>query len=223
MKKHEHGLPLTGKIRQIVFGTTHGIISVLAIITGIARATDNETAVLITGIIALFSGAATVLIVEYLSAKSQTESLQLLTEHEQQEYITKPKHEINEMRKYYLNEGFTKKETETIIKRITQNPKRWIQAHATHILNFFPNKISHPSKDALQLMKFHLIGGTLPILPYVFLSVNRGMIYSIAISFIALFTLGAIKNPKQRIKDGLEIVIFASIAICLSYLLGSII
>ena len=222
-KEHDmsHELSLAGKIKNVVFGSTHGIVSLLSLLTGIATASNSRTTILITGVIALAAGAVTLFSVQYLASKSQKETWQMVVEHEKDEFKRKPKHEIREMRDYYLNAGFTRKETEILIKGITRNEKRWIEAHLTHVLNIFPNKLGKPFRDAVQLTTYHLIGGLLPLVPYFVLPVKTAIGYSIVISLAALFALGAIKNPKKRLQSAVETFLIAAIAVIVCYLLGT--
>lgn len=221
-KEHDisHELPLVGKVKHLVFGGTHGIISIAALTTGIARASGNKLTILTTGVIALLTGAVTILSVEYLSAKSQKDLWDSVLEHEKEEFRHKPKHEIEEMRRYYLKSGFSKKETEMLIKSITRNESRWLEAHATHMFNIHPNKIGQPFKEAMELTKFHLIGGIIPILPYIFFSVHNALNYSILISLILLFALGTLRRSKAWLESGMEIILVASAAMAASYILG---
>ena len=214
-------MPLAGKIKNIVFGSTHGIISLLALLTGVATASSSRTTVLISGVIALAAGAVTLFTVQYLTSKSQKETSQFVVEHERDEFKRKPKHEIQEMRDYYLKAGFSRKETEMLIRGITSNEKRWIEAHLTHVLNIFPNKLGNPLGDAVQLTTYHLIGGLLPLVPYFLLPVKSAIGYSVIISLAALFAMGAIKNPQKRLQAAVETLLVATIAVIICYILGT--
>ncbi len=220
-KQHQagHELPLAGTVKAIVFGSTHGVISLLSILTGVATASGDRATVLISGTVALLAGAVTMLCVEYVASKSQKETWQLIVEHERAEFKRKPKHEINEMRDYYLGAGFSKTETGVLIKGITGDEGRWLEAHLAHAFDIFPRSLGAPVESALQLAAGHLAGGMLPLAPYFFFPVNAAFLFSIALSLVALFAIGA-ANPQNRLKNAVETLFLATLAASASYLIG---
>ena len=224
-KEHDaaHHMRLAGRIRFLVFGSAHGLVSLMALIAGLVSGGVNSNTIFIIGLIGVIAGAVTLVSVEYLSSKSQKDFVKSFLKHERREFKEDPEHEIQEMRNYYLKAGFNKKETQSLINRITSTKSRWLEAHATHILNISPKKLGSPLKDALQLMKYHIIGGMVPILPFLFLPVTTAFIVSLVISAIALFALGVLKNKEHPVRSGLEMFTIVMLAVLVSYLLGALI
>lgn len=88
------------------------------------------------------------------------------------------------------------------------------------------NPNTEPVKAGLIMGIFYLSGGIFPLLPYFLLSVEQAILPSIALTAIALFTLGVWKATvvnTNRIKSGLEMVTISLIAALLGYAIGEVV
>ena len=72
-------------IREIVFGMQDGILTTLGIITGVGVAEGDRSAVFISGFLALFAGALSMGVGEYLGRKAEREVVQATIDMEKRE------------------------------------------------------------------------------------------------------------------------------------------
>jgi hypothetical protein len=73
MHTHAREKAVAGLVRQLVFGVGHGMISILGLSIGVASATGSTRTVAITGLVGMFTGVATLVVLEFLSVKTQKE------------------------------------------------------------------------------------------------------------------------------------------------------
>jgi vacuolar iron transporter family protein len=211
-------------IRQLVFGLGHGMISILGLSIGVASATASTRTVAIAGVVGMFTGLATLVVLEFLSARTQNQIYQHMIEEEKREFVEHPEVEKVEMREYYIEEGFSNEEADSFVNRLSLDKDRWLKAHVTHILEFIPGKISSPVRESMTLGLSHLLGATITLLPYfLFTNLNSAAYTSILLASITLFTAGALKT---KVAGGMwyvsatEFLVIGMVAVVAGYLVG---
>ena len=223
--KLEHDLPSARRIRQAVFGISHGIVSILSLLAGLAAAGAGRVTIVITGTIGVCAGAVTLLSIEYLAAKSQKETVEGWMAHERTEWKRKPAHELKEMVDYYRKAGFAAGEVRMIVKRISKKEGQWLEAHAAHVLHMFPGEVERPGREALTLAGFHVVGGVIPLLPFVLVPVDYSLATSIFASLVLIFVVGCVKariTMKHWAWSGAEMLVLTTAAVAVTFVIGTI-
>lgn len=85
--------------------------------------------------------------------------------------------------------------------------------------------ILYPAKGSLVMFFAYFIFGFLPILPYIFISREYAFWFSIIISLLALFVLGAVSSKffgTRIIRHGLEMLLMGGVAITIGILVGKL-
>ena len=211
-------------VRQLVFGLGHGLISILGLSIGVASATSNLRAVAIASVVGMLTGLATLVALQFLSAKTQKEIYEHLIEEEKKEFVEDPDMEKIEMRKYYIEEGFTPEESDSFVNRLSLNRERWLKAHVTHVLEFIPSKTGNPVRESVLLGLSHLLGAIITLLPYLVLSELYNAVYtSIVGGSITLLVVGGLKTRVTGGKwylSSLEFVGLGMVALIIGYAVG---
>jgi vacuolar iron transporter family protein len=214
-------------VRQLVFGLGHGMISILGLSIGVASATGSPKTVAIAGVVGMLTGFATLLVLEFLSARTQKQIYQHMIEEEKKEFAEHPEVEKVEMREYYINEGFSDEEADSFVNRLSMDRDRWLKAHVTHVLEFIPGKTTSPVKDSMTLGLSHLFGATITLLPYFLVANLSSAAYvSILLASVTLFAAGALKT---RVAGGrwyvsaAEFLMIGMVAVVAGYLVGIIV
>lgn len=66
--------PLEGEIlREIIFGANDGVVTSIGFLVGIVGAVSNQTLIIISGVLTIVAGAASMALGNYLGVKSQNE------------------------------------------------------------------------------------------------------------------------------------------------------
>jgi VIT1/CCC1 family predicted Fe2+/Mn2+ transporter len=200
------------------------MISILGLSIGVVSATGSARIVAITGLVGMLTGLATLVVLEFLSAKTQKQIYDHMVEQEKAEYGEDPEIEKKEMREYYVDEGFSTQEADLFVKRLSLNNDRWLRAHVIHILEFIPSKTGSPSKESAILGLSHVLGAILVLTPYLLLANLSSATYASII--IASLTLSAVGGFKTLITGGrwylsaFEFLVIGMVAVVAGYLIG---
>ncbi len=97
----------TGWLRAAVLGANDGIVSVAAIIVGVAAADSSRSAIITAGVAGLVAGAASMAAGEYVSVSSQADAERADLALEQQELRSDPIGERAELAEIYRARGLS--------------------------------------------------------------------------------------------------------------------
>ncbi len=224
MHGHESEKRLVNLVRELVFGFGHGLISILGLSVGVASATGSVRTVAIAGLVGMLTGLATLVALEYLSAKTQYQTYERMTADEKKDFAEHPEVEKSEMREYYIGEGFSEDEAESFINRLSLDKERWLRAHVTHVLGFIPGKSSSPIKESATLGIAHLLGATIALSPYLVLAEVRNAAYaSVILASLTLFFAGSMKTRAtggRWYASGVEFFALGMAAVVVGYVVG---
>lgn len=212
-------------LRDAVFGMQDGLISTLGALTGIAKGTESRTAVIISGIVIIVVESLSMAAGAYLSSKSQRQYLQRLLREEAETIARDPEGERREIWEMYRARGYLDAEIEMIANRLLSDRALLLEDMAHKELGISPTKLENPAGNALVMGIAYVLGGLVPILPYLALSIDAAIPVSILGTFLTLFLFGGLKGRLTRQvwwRSGLEMVVIAGIAAVAGYLVGQL-
>lgn len=213
-------------LRDIILGFNDGLVSVFALITGVAGAAVSNRIVLLAGFAGLTAGAVSMALNNYISTKSKKEFISSQQKMEEEEIKTSPKEEEKEVEQIFKKKGFKGKILDKIVKTITSSKRIWIKTMMLEELKIPPKEeYKKPTLTALITGLAFIIGAIIPIMPYFFLSIIPALLTSIIISLIILFIVGAAKTTitqKRWFYSGIEMAFIGSAAALVSYFVGEL-
>ena len=194
-------------IRDFVFGFGDGINTSLGIAAGVGGANVSSDIIILAALVGMFTGAKAMAVQNYLAVKSQRQLLESEIAREKWEIENKPDVEREEIEDIYKAKGFSGKELEMIVNKITSDKKVWLDTMLAEELKLNIDIVGSPLKSALIMFVSFLVGGMLPIIPFFFGSGYSALAIAIGISITASFIVGAIKSRMANtgiLKGGLE-------------------
>ncbi len=204
MEPHLHE---SSSMRDFVFGFGDGVNTSLGIAAGVGGAEASSDIIILAALVAMFTGAKAMAVQNYLAVKSHRELLKSEIDRENWEIENKPEDEREEIEDIYKAKGFTGKDLEMIVNKITSDKKVWLNTMLTEELNLNLEIAGHPLKGALIMFGSFLVGGILPIIPFFFSSGFNPLIIAVGFSLSASFIVGAVKSRMANtslIKGGIE-------------------
>lgn len=214
---------LLDAIRELVFGLEDGLVSTMGAVAGIAAGTENGGIVVLSGLVIIAVEALSMTAGSYLSNKSHREMLEKKIDDERKEIELRPKQESEELRAMYLKRGFSKEETEVLLQRITRNKALWLEEMVAKELCIGTNDLAEPSSRAVIMGISYVFGGAVPLVPYLVLPVGIALPVSVVATIAALYLVGYVKGRAtglSSIKSGGEMMLIASAAAFVAYLIG---
>ena len=185
-------------MRDFVFGFGDGVNTSLGIAAGVGGANVSSDIIILAALVAMFTGAKAMAVQNYLAVKSQRELLNSEIKREIWEIENRPEDERQEIEDIYKAKGFSGKELEMIVNKITSDKKVWLDTMLNEELNLNLEIVGHPLKSALRMFGSFLVGGILPILPFFFADGYTPLFIAIGISLSTSFIVGAVKSKMAQ-------------------------
>ena len=220
----EPHLSQSSAVRDFVFGFGDGINTSLGIAAGVGGAEASSSIIILAALVGMFTGAKAMAVQNYLAVKSQREILKSDIEREKWEIENLPEKEREEIEEIYKAKGFSGKELQMIVDKITSDKKVWLETMITEELKLNLDIVGNPLKSALRMFGAFLIGGILPITPFFFAEGWTPLVIAIGISLSTSFAVGAVKSRMAKtsiIKGGLEMAGLGTGIALIGYGIGS--
>lgn len=212
------------KLPEIILGGQDGLVNVLGVILGVAAATLNSHIVIVAGLAATFAESISMAAVAYTSKLAEADYYQSELEREQREIEEVPELERDEVRDIYRAYGFTGKDLELVVAKITSNKKVWLDVMMRQELRLEPVDRSHALSAAVIVGISALVGSFIPLTAFFFFPVMNAIIISLIISAVTLFVVGYYKARvtvgRGLIKQGTEMMIIGMVSALVGYLVG---
>ncbi|KRW97990.1 VIT family protein [Paracoccus sp. MKU1] len=185
-----HYVSRMGWLRASVLGANDGIVSVGALIVGVAAADPGREAILIAGLAGLVAGAMSMAMGEYVSVSSQsdTERADIAREHEALREM--PEEELHELAAIYESRGMTPGTALQAAREVTEHDA--LAAHVRDELGLSEASNANPLQAALASAATFSIAAAVPLLAAV-LAPGGAVIASVLVAVVvALGVLGAL-------------------------------
>ena len=145
-----------------ILGANDGIVSIAALVVGVAAATSDIRTILIAGVAGIVAGSISMAAGEYVSVSSQRDSERALIARERQELIDQPDEELLELAEIYQAKGLTASTARLVAKELTAHDA--ISAHLEAELGIDERGLTNPWHAAFSSALAFLAGATLPML-----------------------------------------------------------
>ena len=219
----------SGTVRAAIFGVSDGLVSNAALVMGIAGATSasgQSGFIVLAGVAGLHAGAFSMAAGEYVSMRSQTELLERQIELERAELEAMPEEEEAEIAAIYRARGFPDDEAKAIAKRLMADPAIALETLVREELGLDPEELGSPWGAAISSFIAFAVGAFVPLLPFILLTGFTALAVSIALTAVALFSVGAavsLLTGKSAIYTGLRQLAIGAAAAAITYAVGSLI
>lgn len=218
-----HYIHRSNWLRAAVLGANDGIISVASLAIGVATASSSRDPILLATVASMVAGALSMAAGEYVSVSSQTDIERADIKREAKELAEMPELELQMLAKIYEERGLKKETAMLVAREMTEHDA--LAAHIRDELGITDINQANPIQAALASGAAFTAGGLLPLLVVIFAPVDN-MVYSLyGFTIISLVILGAVSaktGGAKPAKPMIRIVIWGTIAMVLSALVGYI-
>jgi VIT1/CCC1 family predicted Fe2+/Mn2+ transporter len=210
-------------LRAGVLGANDGIVSVAAIVVGVAGATSSTSAVATAGVAALVGGAVSMALGEYVSVSSQSDSQRSLIEKERRELAEDPEGEFEELTQLWQARGLQRSTAEQVARELTERDV--LAAHLSTELGITEDDVASPWHAAAASAAAFSIGALLPLLAVLLPPVPLRVPVTFVVVLVALALTGA---TGARIGGGstaratLRVVVGGALALAATFVIGSL-
>ncbi|MFC4222701.1 VIT1/CCC1 transporter family protein [Lysinibacter cavernae] len=210
-------------LRAGVLGANDGIVSVAAIVVGVAGATTASGPIITAGVAGLVGGAISMALGEYVSVSSQSDSERALIEKERQELRDMPEEELAELTGIYEAKGLSPETAQAVARELTAHNA--LEAHLSAELNINESDVVSPWHAAGASALAFTVGGILPFLSILLPPEGLRVPITFVVVLLALALTGAIAakiGDSPAHKSVLRVVIGGAIALGATFAIGSL-
>jgi len=221
-----HGAGVASRLNWLragVLGANDGIVSVAAIVVGVAGATPNLPAIATAGLAGLVGGAISMALGEYVSVSSSRDTTRALIAKETAELRDFPEEELQELTELYQARGISEKTARAVAEELTAHDA--LAAHLQAELNIDQNDVASPWHAAGASAVAFIVGAVLPLLAILLLPAAVRIPVTFGAVLIALAATGWMaarigKSPPLR--PTIRVVVGGALALGATFLIGTL-
>ena len=209
------------RLRAAVLGANDGIVSVSAVVMGVAGAAVDSKAVAVSGLAALIAGALSMAVGEYVSVSSQSDAEKVYIEREKRELREQPERALDELAHEYMKHGVSKETAHVVAKELTA--KDALRAHLRMNFNLDPDDINNPWQAAIASLVAFTVGGLIPFAAMVLSPAEYRVPATVVAVVIALCITGyasATAGNASRRRAIVRVLVGGVLAMGITYIVG---
>lgn len=223
----EHHFEASDTVRDIVLGMADGLTVPFALAAGITGAAVSIDIIVTAGVAEIAAGSIAMGLGGYLAARSQREHYFAERAREEQEIINVPHRERNEVIEIMAQYGVTREECIPMLAGLERNPKAWRNFMMRFELGLEEPNPSAAKKSAMTIALSYLVGGFIPLSPYMLINTPQtALAFSAIVTMTALFVFGYFKgrfSGTGAIRSALQTASIGGLAAGVAYMVARLI
>lgn len=223
--KEPHDRAITGRLNWLragVLGANDGIVSVAAVVVGVAGATNELGPILTAGVAAVAGGAVSMALGEYVSVSSQSDAEKALIAKESAELRDYPEEELAELAGLYEAKGLSPETAKKVAEELTAHDA--LGAHLSAELDIDPTQIVNPWKAALASAISFVLGSAVPFAT-ILLPGEWRVPVTFVVVLLALAATGAVGarlGGSPVLRAAVRVVVGGALALAVTFAIGTL-
>ena len=185
-----HYITRNGWLRAAVLGANDGIVSVSALVVGVAASGPDPRMILIAGVAGLVAGAMSMAAGEYVSVSSQADTERADIKREEMALRDTPDAEFEELVEIYRSRGLTSETARTVAQELSA--KDALTAHVRDELGLSDIHSANPLQAAIASGLTFSVAAAIPVLAAFFAPSALIVPTVLVVTVAALAGLGAL-------------------------------
>ena len=187
-------------LRDIVIGMSDGLTVPFALAAGLSGAISDTNIIVIAGIAEIAAGSIAMGLGGYLSGKTEQDHYKNEVRREHFEVENLRNKELEETKEFFASIGLSEEVQERATEEISQDKDRWVDFMMKYELGLDKPDPKRATKSALNIGLSYIVGGIIPLAPYIFSDDNMvALKYSAIATLICLFIFGYFKSKATGI------------------------
>lgn len=214
-------------VRDIVIGMSDGLTVPFALAAGLTGAIASSHIILTAGFAEIAAGSIAMGLGGYLAARSDAEHYASERKREEEEVVTCPDVEAQEVQEIFKTYGLTQEESASVVEALRQRPQDWVNFMMRFELGLEKPEPGRALKSALTIALSYVVGGMIPLSAYLlFADAHRALDVSIGVTLIALIVFGAVKGRftgTPMIRSGFQTALIGGLAAAAAFAIARLI
>ncbi len=217
----------TETVRDVVIGMSDGLTVPFALAAGLTGAVAATHVVVTAGFAEIAAGSIAMGLGGYLAAKTDLQHYNSERQREIDETIHLPHVEIDEVEDIFRDYGLSEEQIKPISNSLSKNQEKWVDFMMRFELGLEAPDPKRALKSALTIALSYIVGGLIPLAPYIFLkNILISLYVSVAVTLAALFVFGFIKGKFTGInplRGGMQTITIGGLAAAVAFLIARLI
>jgi vacuolar iron transporter family protein len=224
---HEQHVNSSRSIQDIVIGMADGLTVPFALSAGLSGALISNHIIVTAGIAEIIAGSIAMGLGGYLSGKTEQNHYTNELKREYEEVELYPEKETEEVMEVFAEYGFSENSQKILASEIVKDKDKWVAFMMKFELGLEEPDANRATKSALTIGVSYIIGGMLPLIPYMFCNdAKTGLMYSAGITLVALFIFGYFKSKvtgQPPIKGAFTVMLIGAIASAVAFFVAKLV
>jgi VIT1/CCC1 family predicted Fe2+/Mn2+ transporter len=217
----------TETVRDVILGMSDGLTVPFALAAGITGAIAASHLVLTAGFAELAAGGISMGLGGFLAARSDVEHFRSERKRELNETIEIPQEERKEVEVIFAGYGLEGESLRIATDAITKDRDRWIDFMMRYELGLEEPDPKTAPRSALTIGGSYVVGGVIPLLPYMFVAnAPSALVVSSIVTGAALAVFGMVKGHFTGVspwKSALQTLVIGGIAAGVAFALARLV
>ena len=211
-------------LRAGVLGANDGIVSIAAMLVGVAAATTDLKVIIITAVAGIVAGALSMGVGEFVSVSAQRDAEEALLDRERVWQRARPQWELEQLVRLNMDTGMSEATARAAAQE--QMAKDPLDIHARMHLGIDPDELTNPWSAGVASIIAFTVGGLTPLLTTTLPPASLRIPLTFVLVIIALAITGYIsamvaKSP--RTKAVLRNMAGGTVAMVITYGIGTLV
>ena len=211
-------------VKDIIIGMSDGLTVPFALTAGLSGVLDTNHLIIVSGISEIAAGCISMGLGGFLAGQSEVEHYDSLLKREYSEIESDPHLELKEVEDILIAMGVEESLSRQVALQISQDKDRWADFMMKLELEMERPAKNRATKSALTIALSYLVGGFIPLFPYIIVHDSRSGLYlSCGVTLLALIIFGFLKSKvtgQPIVKGTFKVALIGVIAAAAAYLLA---
>ena len=202
-------------VRDIVIGMSDGLTVPFALAAGLSGAVKSLHIIVLAGLAEIAAGAIAMGLGGYLAARGDAEHYQSERLREEREVVERREDEEEEIYQIFDAYGVERQEAAPVLAALQRNPTAWVDFMMRFELGLAKPERGRALQSAVTIAISYIVGGLVPLLPYMLGTAHTALPASVAITLVALLLFGGIKGRitgEGTLRSALQTAIIGGLA-----------
>jgi vacuolar iron transporter family protein len=211
-------------VRDIVIGMSDGLTVPFALAAGLTGAISDTRLIITAGFAEIAAGAIAMGLGGYLAARSDAEHYGSEQAREEEEIISIPEAEAEEVREIFEAYGISAEECEPVVASLRKRPADWVAFMMRFELGLEAPRRHRAWQSALTIATAYVVGGLIPLSAYLALDdPQEALRTSSVVTLAALAIFGGIKGRftgAPLVRSALQTCLIGGLAAAAAFLIA---
>jgi VIT1/CCC1 family predicted Fe2+/Mn2+ transporter len=212
-------------LRASVLGANDGLVSIAALVVGVAAAATASSQIAVAGFAGLAAGALSMAAGEYVSVSSQRDAEDAQLARERKWHVERPEWEFEQLVRLNMETGMSEKTARSAAKEQTKHDA--LAAHALlHLGISDPDFLTSPTKAGVASLLAFSVGGTIPILTILLTPASMRIPITFAVAIVCVAGTGWAASQmahSSKWRAMIRNVIGGIVALAVTYGIGALV